>query len=51
LTSQIYQDIVNGQVRIWRAQLHQLIIFRQQSLNTVTAQNSKNKKDPNFQHI
>ena len=27
LTSQIYQDIVNGQVRIWREQFCQLIIF------------------------
>jgi len=45
LTSQIYQDIVNCRVRIWRVQLRQLIIFRQQSLNTVTAtKNSKNNK-------
>ena len=41
LTSQIFQDIVNCRVRIWRAQLCQLIIFRQQSRNTVTAKNSK----------
>jgi len=28
-----------------------MIIFKQQSLNNVTAGNSKNKKQPNFQHI